>query len=73
MAKRKAAEEVVAEPVKAPEAPYILVESPDGQGTYPVVLADRVEPRERVVFVGGVTYEHCADAADGRWIYRVSR
>lgn len=60
------------ETVSAPERPYVLVESPDGNGTYRVDVPAEVG-LERVVSVGGVSYEHCADAVDGRWIYRVSR
>lgn len=74
---KKVAESVKAteqapEAVAAPESPYVLVEAPDGSGAYRVDVPAEVG-RERVVNVGGVSYEHCADDADGRWIYRVSR
>lgn len=78
MAKKKAAKSELEEfGVLDPEealgmTPYILVESPDGSGIYRMdVLLDG--GRERVLHVGGVAYEHCADAGDGRWIYRATR
>lgn len=55
-----------------PESPYVLVEAPDGSGAYRVDVPAEVG-KERVLNVGGVSYEHCADGADGRWIYRMSR
>lgn len=71
----KKAVDVVKEPepvVVVPDGPYVLVEAPDGSGAYRMDVPAEVG-RERVVSVGGVSYEHCADGADGRWIYRMSR
>lgn len=53
------------------EKPYLLVEDGAG-GTYRVVLSEVTDPRARQVIVGPVRYEHCAEASDGRWIYRAS-
>lgn len=71
MAKKVAAEKEP-EAVVVPKSPYVLVEAPDGSGAYRVDVPAEVG-KERVLNVGGVSYEHCADGADGRWIYRMSR
>lgn len=67
-AMREAVVEAVAE-VVLEEPPYIWVEEPNGGEPYRVDVPEEVG-RERLVTVGGVRYEHCADMPDGRWVYR---
>lgn len=71
MAKKAAVEAVADVAVVAPEGPCILVEGAEGAEPYRVDVPVVFE-RTRVVTVAGQVYEHCADAADGRWIYRLS-
>lgn len=56
---------------KAPRPDYtqgVLIEGVDGGP--PTQLPLVVQPLERKFSHAGVSYEHCADHVDGRWIYR---
>lgn len=50
-----------------PERPIWIQES-DGSLTAQVIPASAW--RARVIYVGGQSYQHVADHADGTWIYR---
>ena len=51
----------------------VLLEGPDGTPFIEVDVPTAFATGERVVTVNGVSCEHCAEAPDGRWIYRAVR
>lgn len=41
-------------------------------GTYDYVEHEAAEPKDRSLMHGGVRFEHCAEDADGCWLYRAT-
>lgn len=71
MAKKKGAspgpEIVAAVEPKAPEGPTVLVG--EAHAYTEQVVDQPYRLRDPIVYVGGASYAHVADAIDGRWIY----